>query len=67
MLQHSLVIALVVAAAAYAFWSLAGDRLRLAAVRALLQALPVLRRPLGRLERRLQAPAGCSACRSRSR
>jgi hypothetical protein len=66
MVQELLVLVLVFAAAAFAFWSLAGARLRLAALRSLLHVLPVLRSPLGRLEQRLQAPAGCSACKSRS-
>jgi len=67
MVQQIVVALLVLLAAGYTVWTLAGAGLQRHLLRVLLQALPVLRTPLGSLQRRLEAPAGCSACRPQRR
>jgi len=67
MAQQTVVALLVLLAAGYTVWTLAGAGLQRQVLRVLLKALPVLRTPLGPLQRRLEAPAGCSACRPQSR
>ncbi|MFM8845439.1 MAG: hypothetical protein ACKOGN_06025 [Gammaproteobacteria bacterium] len=64
MLQQLLVIGFVVLAALYVFWTLAGNRLRVNTLKVLQRVLPPLARPLARVQRDLEAPTGCSACRS---
>ncbi len=64
MLHQGLVVGFVVLATLYVFWSLAGRRLRLNTLKALRRVLPPLAAPLAKLQHELEAPAGCSACRS---
>lgn len=66
-LQPFIVGVSVLLAALWVLWSLAGLRARLLLLRLLRRLLPVLHTPLGRLQQRLQAPTGCTACRTRSR
>ncbi|MFM8479673.1 MAG: hypothetical protein ACKOCF_00560 [Gammaproteobacteria bacterium] len=64
MLQQSLVVGFVALAALHVFWTLAGNRLRLNTLKLLQRAIPPLAGPLARVRRKLEAPSGCSACRS---
>jgi hypothetical protein len=64
MLQQSLVVGFVALAALYVFWTLAGNRLRSNTLKLLQQAMRPLAGPLARVRRQLEAPSGCSACRS---
>ena len=64
MLQQGLIAGFVVLATLYVFWSLAGHRLRVNTLKTLRRALPPLAAPLAKLQHELEAPAGCSACRS---
>ena len=64
MLQQLVVTSLVLIAALYVFWSLSGTSLRISALRLLGRIVPPLWAPLGRIQRRLEAPTGCSVCRS---
>jgi hypothetical protein len=62
--QPIIVSACVLLAAAWVVWSLSGQRTRLLLLRALCRLLPALQGPLGRLQRQLDAPSGCTACRA---
>lgn len=67
MAQQTVVALLVLVAAGYTVWTLSGAGLQRQALRVLLKALPALRTPLAPLQRRLEAPAGCGACRPQRR
>lgn len=62
-LQQLLVTLIVVLAAGYVFWAIAGNLLRLRVLKAAWRAVPPLRGRIDTLRRRLESPTGCSACR----
>lgn len=65
MLQQLLVMGFVVFATLYVFWTLAGNRLRVNTLKTLQRAMPPLAGLLARVQRDIEAPSGCSACRSK--